>query len=110
MRTVTEESLRRRLARLESVSYTHLLILKRVFGKDTEMRTLLGTMQDGIKEMETLTGIDYSPVTINRYKNCLLYTSPTLNGFVQVKSMPLHTAKYRQMLCGVEEHATHDFS
>ena len=45
------------------------LILKRVFGKDTEMRTLLGTMQDGIKEMETLTGIDYSPVTINRYKN-----------------------------------------
>ncbi len=35
---------------------------------------------------------------------------PTLNGFVQVKSMPLHTAKYRQMLCGVEEHATHDFS
>ena len=39
------------------------------FRKDTEMRTLLGTMQDGIKEMETLAGIDYSPVTINRYKN-----------------------------------------
>ena len=39
------------------------------FGKDTEMRTLLGTMREGIKEMETLVGIDYSPVTINRYKN-----------------------------------------
>ncbi len=35
----------------------------------TEMHTLLGIMQDGIKEMETLTGIDCSPVTINRYKN-----------------------------------------
>lgn len=33
------------------------------------MRTLLGTMREGIKEMETLVGIDYSPVTINRYKN-----------------------------------------
>ncbi|MCE9074225.1 site-specific integrase, partial [Parabacteroides distasonis] len=30
---------------------------------------LLGTMMEGIKEMETLAGIDYSPVTINRYKN-----------------------------------------
>ena len=54
---------------LEQALITPKLILKRVFGKDTEMRTLLGTMQDGIKEMETLTGIDYSPVTINRYKN-----------------------------------------
>ena len=54
---------------LEQAQITPKQILKRVFGKDTEMRTLLGTMQDGIKEMETLTGIDYSPVTINRYKN-----------------------------------------
>ena len=54
---------------LEQALITPKLILKRVFGKDTEMRTLLGTMQDGIKEMETLAGIDYSPVTINRYKN-----------------------------------------
>ena len=43
---------------LEQALITPKLILKRVFGKDTEMRTLLGTMQDGIKEMETLTGID----------------------------------------------------
>ena len=54
---------------LEQALITPKLILKRVFGKDTEMRTLLGTMREGIKEMETLAGIDYSPVTINRYKN-----------------------------------------
>ena len=54
---------------LEQALITPKLILKRVFGKDTEMRTLLGTMMEGIKEMETLAGIDYSPVTINRYKN-----------------------------------------
>lgn len=54
---------------LEQAFITPKLILKRVFGKDTEMRTLLGTMQEGIKEMESLVNIDYSPVTINRYKN-----------------------------------------
>ena len=54
---------------LEQALITPKLILKRVFGKDTEMRTLLGTMREGIKEMEILEGIDYSPVTINRYKN-----------------------------------------
>ena len=54
---------------LEQALITPKLILKRVFGKDTEMRTLLGTMREGIKEMETLAGIDYSPVTNNRYKN-----------------------------------------
>ena len=54
---------------LEQALITPKLILKRVFGKDTEMRTLLGTMMEGIGEMETLAGIDYSPVTINRYKN-----------------------------------------
>ena len=54
---------------LEQALITPKLILKRVFGKDTEMRTLLGTMREGIKEMEILAGIDYSPVTINRYKN-----------------------------------------
>lgn len=54
---------------LEQALITPKLILKRVFGKDTGMRTLLGTMMEGIGEMETLAGIDYSPVTINRYKN-----------------------------------------
>ena len=54
---------------LEQALITPKLILKRVFGKDTEMRTLLGIMREGIKEMEILEGIDYSPVTINRYKN-----------------------------------------
>ena len=54
---------------LEQALITPKLLLKRVFGKDTGMRTLLGTMQEGIKEMESLVNIDYSPVTINRYKN-----------------------------------------
>ena len=54
---------------LEQALITPKLILKRVFGKDTGMRTLLGTMQEGIEEMESLVNIDYSPVTINRYKN-----------------------------------------
>ena len=50
---------------LEQALITPKLILKRVFGKDTGMRTLLGTMQEGIEEMESLVNIDYSPVTIN---------------------------------------------
>lgn len=39
---------------LEQALITPKLILKRVFGKDTGMRTLLGTMQEGIEEMESL--------------------------------------------------------
>lgn len=54
---------------LEQALITPTLILKRVFGKDTEMRTLIATMQEGIKEMEVVVNIDYAPVTINRYKN-----------------------------------------
>lgn len=38
---------------LEQALITPKLILKRVFGKDTGMRTLLGTMQEGIEEMES---------------------------------------------------------
>ena len=41
---------------LEQALITPKLILKRVFGKDTGMRTLLGTMREGIKEMEILAG------------------------------------------------------
>lgn len=54
---------------LEQALITPTLILKRVFGKDTEMRTLIATMKEGIKEMEAVVNIDYAPVTINRYKN-----------------------------------------
>lgn len=56
---------------LEQALITPKLLLKRIFGKDEKLRTLLGTMREGIKEMEALVNIDYSPVTINRYKNVL---------------------------------------
>ncbi len=56
---------------LEQALSTPALILKRVFGKDTEMRTLLETMRQEIKDMEKVVDIDYAPVTINRYKNVL---------------------------------------
>lgn len=56
---------------LEQAFITPALLLKRIFGKDTEMRTLLGTMRQEIKDMEKVVNIDYAPVTINRYKNVL---------------------------------------
>lgn len=54
---------------LEQALITPTLILKCVFGKDREIHTLLATMKEGIKSMEAVSNIDYSPVTINRYKN-----------------------------------------
>ena len=56
---------------IEQALSTPALLLKRIFGKDTEMRTLLGTMRQEIKDMEKVVNIDYAPVTINRYKNVL---------------------------------------
>lgn len=56
---------------LEQAYITPRLILKRVFGKDTELRTLLKTMQEEIESMRKVVGIDYSPITINRYVNVL---------------------------------------
>lgn len=56
---------------LEQALTTPQLLLKRIFGKDTEMRTLLVTIRQGIEDMEKVVNIDYSPVTINRYKNVL---------------------------------------
>lgn len=56
---------------LEQALITPSLLLKRVFGKDTEMRTLLGVMRKEIEDMEKVMNIDYAPVTINRYKNVL---------------------------------------
>ena len=35
------------------------LLLKRVFGKETEMRTLLGTMNEEIEKMKKAVNIDY---------------------------------------------------
>ena len=56
---------------LEQAYITPRLILKRVFGKDTELRTLLKTMQEEIENMRKVVDIDYSPITINRYVNVL---------------------------------------
>ena len=56
---------------LESALITPKAILKRVFGKDDAVRTLLGTVKEEISSMEKVVNIDYSPITINRYKNVL---------------------------------------
>ena len=56
---------------LEQALITPKLILQRVFGKDAEMRTLLGSVREEINSMEKVVNIDYSPITINRYKNVL---------------------------------------
>ncbi len=40
--------------------------LKRVFGKETEMRTLLGTMNEEIEKMKKAVNIDYAPVTLDK--------------------------------------------
>ena len=42
------------------------LLLKRVFGKETEMRTLLGTMNEEIETMKKAVNIDYAPVTLDK--------------------------------------------
>ena len=75
---------------LEQALITPRLILKRVFGKDTEMRTLLGTMQEGIKEMEALVNIDYSPVTINRYKNVVKKLRQAIPAFYDKEDITFH--------------------
>lgn len=50
---------------------TPKLLLKWVFRKDTEIRTLLGTMREEIEKMKKAVNIDYTPVTINRYINVM---------------------------------------
>lgn len=57
--------------KFELALITPRLLLKRVFGKDTEMRTLLGTMGEEIEKMKKAVNIDYAPVTINRYINVM---------------------------------------
>ena len=54
---------------MESALITPKPLLKRVFGKDVEIRTVLATLKKEIASMEKVVGIDYSPVTINRYRN-----------------------------------------
>ena len=47
----------------ESALITPKTILKRVFGKDETIRTLMGTIIEEISSMEKVVDIDYSPVT-----------------------------------------------
>lgn len=75
---------------LEQALITPRLLLKRVFGKDSETRTLLGTMQEGIKEMEALVNIDYSAVTINRYKNVVKKLQQAIPAYYQKEDITFY--------------------
>ena len=75
---------------LEQAISTPSLILKRVFGKDTEMRTLLGAIRQEIKEMEKVVNIDYAPVTINRYKNVLKKLENSIPTFYDKEDITFH--------------------
>lgn len=75
---------------LEQAISTPSLILKRVFGKDTEMRTLPGAIRQEIKEMEKVVNIDYAPVTINRYKNVLKKLENSIPTFYDKEDITFH--------------------
>lgn len=75
---------------LEQALITPKLLLKRTFGKDTEMRTLLGTMQQEIGEMEKVINMDYSPITINRYKNVLNKLQKAILKFYEKEDITFH--------------------
>lgn len=75
---------------LEQALITPKLLLKRIFGKDTEMKTLLGTMQQEIKDMEKVVNIDYSPITINRYKNVLKKLEDAIPTFYDKEDITFH--------------------
>lgn len=75
---------------LEQALITPRLLLKRVFGKDAEMRTLLGTIRQGIEDMEKVVNIDYSPVTINRYKNVLKKLETAIPTYYDKEDITFH--------------------
>lgn len=75
---------------LEQALITPELLLKRIFGKDTEMRTLLGTIRQEIKDMEKVVDIDYAPVTINRYKNVLKKLENAIPAFYHKQDITFH--------------------
>ncbi len=49
---------------------TPTLLLKKLFGKEDERRTVVATFRAHNDECRALIGIDYEAVTINRYDNC----------------------------------------
>ena len=74
----------------ESALITPRTILKRVFGKDETVRTLLGTVKEEISSMEKVVDIDYSPVTINRYKNVLRKLETFVPRFYEKDDITFH--------------------
>ena len=74
----------------ESALITPKTILKRVFGKDETVRTLLGTVKEEISSMEKVVDIDYSPVTINRYKNVLRKLETFVPRFYEKNDITFH--------------------
>ena len=75
---------------LEQALTTPALLLKRIFGKDAEMRTLLGTMRQEIIDMEKVVNIDYAPVTINRYKNVLKKLESAISAFYEKEDVTFY--------------------
>lgn len=74
----------------ESALITPKTILKRVFGKDETVRTLLGTVKEEISSMKKVVDIDYSPVTINRYKNVLRKLETFVPRFYEKDDITFH--------------------
>lgn len=74
----------------ESALITPKTILKRVFGKDETIRTLMGTIREEISSMEKVVDIDYSPVTINRYKNVLRKLETFVPRFYEKEDITFH--------------------
>ena len=75
---------------LEQALITPKLLLKRVFGKDTEMRTLLGTMREEIEKMKKAVNIDYAPVTINRYINVMKKLEKAIPAFYEKEDITFY--------------------
>lgn len=61
-----------------------------MFGKDETVRTLLGTVKEEISSMEKVVDIDYSPVTINRYKNVLRKLETFVPRFYEKDDITFH--------------------
>lgn len=75
---------------LEQALITPKLLLKRVFGKDTEMRTLLGSMREEIEKMKKAVNIDYAPVTINRYINVMKKLEKAIPAFYEKEDITFY--------------------
>lgn len=75
---------------MESALITPKTLLKRVFGKDVEIRTVLATLKEEIASMEKVVGIDYSPVTINRYKNVHRKLAVSISRYYDKEDITFH--------------------